>query len=359
MLTRERFESFQQEAQPIISSLLRKEALELARQIEPQTRGLEVTDAQLFQEAQKLIAQLKWTACPIIRNEEEFLRLVKEKLLEGLELGKDLQFDLFTDLVAERFALQFGAGLQESLSGLLNALRENIQPIGTTPIMVKGEVRPVRPLIRHWLIDFLRNAQTEMPTEVDEASYLFNNPNAKILSETNKKILGRVLAFYDTFRWIARELAEVERRRMIVTPFLEPAPSPVEAPGTPRQIFGRITETAPPRRFPANQPLSPSARPRPVSSTPPAPPFLPSSPSTPTPFHPQPAPPTSAPAPPKPNIPAQPIVPIQQKPSSAPPPPAKPTPPPQLPIQAQQNQPKPAPKIDGNIVDLKEYKDRY
>lgn len=240
-LNREQFKIIQQEAESIIKFSRRKEAIILARQMETQITDLATNNPELLHYAKKLLAKLKWVACPLIKDDQEFFKLFREGLLEGLELTD------FNDLVSERLALQFEINLEETVRGLLLAVRENNQNIGINPIMVKNESRLVRPLVRHWLIDFLRNLASESPTKVDEANYLFNNTNAKALPETDRQTLGNVLSFYDTFRLIDRELARRERETLVipqtegteqsataievnqpsVSPFISPAAPPI------------------------------------------------------------------------------------------------------------------------------------
>lgn len=309
-LTQEQLNSIREEvAQALNNFTERKVALELWRRLEAQIASAEIDDQTFLPEIQKYIIQLKWISCPLIKDDREFFELVKNNLLEGLEL------DRLAEIVVDRLSFQFGFNLEETLRGLLLAVRENTQPIGSNSIMVKNEIRPVRPVIRNWLIDFLRNTLSSNPTEVEEADYLFGNPNAKTLSESDRKTLGKVLAFYDLFRSMARELAREAREQMLAPPPEEIEPRPV-----------------PPPRFyaPETRPTAPTAAPT-----------LPAAPM-PQPTTPQPA----RPMPPSPQI----ITPradtyrepiVEEDLSGPQKPPAKPT-----------------PRIEGNIIDLKDFGDQ-
>lgn len=318
-LTPEQFNTIQQTAEPLIQSQYRGEALALARQLEMQIDG---SDPELLQKAKKLIIKLKWAACPIIKNDTEFFELVKNGLLEGMEETENESIDVINQ-AAERLALQFGVGLEETVRGLIMAVRENTQQIGANPIMVKNESRPVRPVIRNWLIDFLRNTSSPNPTEIEETEYLFNNSNAKALSETEQRTLGKVLAFYDILRSIAKELAQETREQMLVSPTetKEPAPSPV-AP-TPRFIAPEA----------GSSPVPPS--PRPSTPSMPATVIQPEKTSE------------TPPIPPQPEIPPRPASktdayrePIAEEDLSGP----------------QKPPARPVPRIEGNIIDLKDFR---
>ncbi len=330
-LTPEQFNAIQQTAEPIIQSLKRGEALALARQLETQIAGLEISDPELFQKAQKIVIKLKWAACPIIKDDMEFFGLVRNGLLEGLEETPDETIDII-DQTTERLALQFGVGLEETLRGLIMAIRENTQQIGANPIMVKNESRPVRPVIRNWLIDFLRNVSSPNPTEIEETEYLFNNPNAKTLSEADQKMLGKVLAFYDILRSMAKELAQETREQILSA--LPEAKEPVPPPATPRQ------GGAAPPRFSVPE-ISPSPGP---TQFPPAP-VAPTAPAT-----------AMQPPGTPPSVPRQPEMPPRQ--GGA----AIGTDTYREPIAEEDlSGPsrtagiKPAPRIEGNIIDLKDF----
>lgn len=231
-LTAEQLKTIQEKAKPIFEHLERKRALEWARQLEPAVADLESIDRELFVQYQKLIAQLKWVACPLIKSDREFLELVEKYFLEGLALDVNL-----IDLVTTKLELQFGTNLKKTITEIFSALRANEQNLGNQPIKIKGESTMVKPLIKNWLVDFIRNIKIKNPSQVEEADYLFNNQNAKSLSESDREALGKILTFYDTFKLYAdgltlREKAIPSRPRPSVTP--GPPPSrPGPSPGQP------------------------------------------------------------------------------------------------------------------------------
>jgi hypothetical protein len=202
-LTRQQFNEIKKQAEPLIYSWLKKDCRQFAVFLEQQLPGIETTDPELFSQTINLLAKLKWVACDLI-NDEEFYKLFRENLLEGLELEDN---DL-ARLVDNKIAMTFGAGTLGLTNNAIHAFRENTQPIGNQPIMVKNETRPVRPVIRNWLIDFLRETPNENPADVDISNYLFNNQNCKKLSPANRDLLGRILNFYNGLRAVAQKYAE-------------------------------------------------------------------------------------------------------------------------------------------------------
>ena len=279
-----------------------KTAWELAQTLGEQIVSGEISDPAFLSEIQKSIIKLKWIACPLMRDDRDFFELVKNNLLEGLEL------DRLAEIVTTRLSFQFGFNLEETLRGLILAIRENAQQIGSNPLLVKNETRPVRSVVRNWLIDFLRNTTSANPAEVEEANYLFSYPNAKALGEADRQTLGKVLAFYNTFRSMARELAQTARAQMLAE---LPPERTTPPPDAPPQFYGG----------PETRPTAP-----PVASA-----------STLT--APQPAPPPPPVIAPRADTYREPIA--EEDLSGPQKPPAR-----------------PVPKIEGNIVDLKDFGDQ-
>lgn len=245
-LTQEQLKIIQEKAKPIFEHLQRKKALEWARQLERPVADLEMTDRALFAQYQKLIAQLKWVACPLIKDDQEFLELIEKHFLEVLALDVNL-----IDLVTTKLELQFGVDLEETINEILLALRKNKQSLGNQPMSIKGESTTVKPWVKNWLLDFIRSVKVKNPSQVEEADYLFNNQNAKKLSESDRETLGKLLTFYNTFKLYADGLTLREK----ATPS---RPSPPVTPVTPSPFPSR----------PAPLPAQPS----PVRPLPPSPP---------------------------------------------------------------------------------------
>lgn len=217
-LTQEQLKIIQEKAKPIFEHLQRKKALEWARQLERPVADLEMTDQSLFAQYQQLITQLKWVACPLIKDDQEFLELIEKYFLEGLVLDVNL-----IDLVTTKLELQFGVDLKETIDEILSALRKNKQRLGSQPISIKGESAPVRPWVRNWLNDFIGSVKVKNPSQVEKADYLFNNQNAKNLSESDRETLGNLLTFYNTFKLytdglIVREKGAPARPSPLATP---------------------------------------------------------------------------------------------------------------------------------------------
>jgi DNA-binding transcriptional regulator of glucitol operon len=198
----------------IFNELQRKDALLLAQEMEKESYGLKTTNPSLYHDWINYVAQLRWVAFPLMQKNEDMANLVQNYFLEGLA-NDDL--DLIKT-VTQRGEFLFGIGSREFLAQILSALRANSQEIGREPIMIKGETALLRPAIKNWLVDYLRAVPEKNPSEMDETNYLFKNPNTKKLDDADKKTLGKVLEFYDTFKYIVDQLAMAEMQKMVPAP---------------------------------------------------------------------------------------------------------------------------------------------
>lgn len=201
-ITPQQFEDIKQEAeQLILCHVERKNALLMAQKLEEEADEIKNSEPEIYDELQKIIAKLKWIASPIIRDSQKFYDLVKNHLLEGLEIPELLE------IVLTRLGFQMGYELQESLNIVLSAMRQNFQTIGNQAIMVAAEQKPAKPTIQNWLTDFIRSSSSQTLTEVDETNYLFNNQNARALSNEDKKILRNLFSLYSSLRFVSQEVA--------------------------------------------------------------------------------------------------------------------------------------------------------
>ena len=258
----EQFKSLEKEAVETIETLPeRRFCLDLARQLESEVDQRQITDLDFLTKYRNVLGKLKWIAAPIL-DDAEFFSLFREYLLEGLDIYN------FDDILASKFNLQLGFDVPSTANNILLAIRENMQPIGATPIIVKNETRPAKPVIHNWLIDYLRNSVTENSSELDVSSYLFDNPNAKQLSDDDRTRLGKVISLYNNFRLLSIEAAKEEQAYRAALPQIlaeekqkafqtkrEPLPSPQQPPRLQAQ-------PAPPPQFTRPAP-TPQSQPRP------------------------------------------------------------------------------------------------
>lgn len=71
------------------------------------------------------------------------------------------------------------------------------QLIGTQPIRIANLGEPVRPSIKNWLKDYIRQKETNNHSIAKHSNYLYYNPNAKMLNKKEKEKLNQLLKSYD------------------------------------------------------------------------------------------------------------------------------------------------------------------
>ena len=282
---------------------------------------LSVNQPQLYQYCQDILIKLRFVALTTLPDQQAF-DLIKEHFLDALKTGIDIYRILEIDLCSRPV---FARG--EFKKGTRQALKENRQKIGSQSLTIEGKPTPQPPTLKNWLLDYDSETGNEKHSGLERGQYLAQNPNVRKLEQIEKDLLRKVLKFYDdikptpvsqTEKWI-----KTARDKGLIPPLEESeseALSSTLPPGTP-------PETLLPR-LKAVPPLTP----RPLADQP-----TPSSPTRITPSEPVPPPQPASPSlhePAKPKEPARRD--IYQEPVEGPP-----------------NPRRFEPRIEGNVVDLK------
>jgi len=198
------------------------------------------------------------------------------------------------------------------------------QLLTANPIKIADFEQPVRPTIKNWLSDYIKHKGTGYHDELERSDYLYKSLNAINLPNEERAKLAKILRAYDE----DSEVPVSGENKLILIEEL----AKKEAPSLPKAV------TSPPA--PAPSPVQPPSMPLPPATPPPQPP------------------PAARPTMPPPTPPPTPV---------APPPPLLRTDPdtyresvseedlegPLKPLA------KPAPRLEGNIVDLKNIENRY
>lgn len=183
------------------------------------------------------------------------------------------------------------------------------QLLTNNPIRLTDFEQPVRPSIKNWLADYIKQKGAGHHESLERSDYLFNSGNSEDLPETERNRLNLILRAYD---------------------------DDIAVPVIPENGLIAINETSEEKNFLAAEPLAPPARP-----APPTPPNIHAAPPV--------FPPNGRPAPsvPLPNIAPKPDT-YRETPNKddltgpLPPPP----------------QGNLAPRLNGNIIDLKNFGDK-
>lgn len=175
------FEQIKELADSFIFFAQTKEAYFLQQKLATLLETSDVADSQpeLYKKYQDLIAQLRWVALVMLRN-EEVLKVLKESYLAVLE-NEDIN-------VLDRIeAKMFSLGLMprnELRREMHGALKENRERIGSRTF---GE----------WLLDYSKTFDFRDRDEFSPVGYVRQSPEAQILSEPEKNKLRKALRLFD------------------------------------------------------------------------------------------------------------------------------------------------------------------
>lgn len=196
-LRQETFNAVKAEALDLIDHLMTPEARKLAEQIEDKLRvfpNLRLQSPEIYRQYAKLIVWLKITAIPSL-DDDTVLRAVKFCFMDSFDAGLDLN-DRMTgkmysipDLIWPDFALK-----------LIGALKENTQKLGGQMITVSGETSAAPPTISNWLSDYDRTMGPEKHSPAQQQDYLFSNQNATRLNQQERAKLTNLIKFYNALK---------------------------------------------------------------------------------------------------------------------------------------------------------------
>ena len=154
------------------------------------------------------------------------------------------------------------------------------QLLTANPIKIADFEQPVRPTIKNWLSDYIKHKGTGYHDELERSDYLYKSSNAINLPGEERAKLSKILRAYDEDSEVPvssenkliliEELAKKEAPPLpkAVTPPSAPTPSPVQPPSTPLP-----PAAPPPQPPPAARPFMspPIPSPTPAASPPPLP----------------------------------------------------------------------------------------
>lgn len=341
------YEEIKEAAFELVDHLMAPEARQIANELERKIGpALQSEAPDLYRKYRQIVICLKFVGL-ITLDKETFLKLIQFNLLEALYN----RIDINERMTGRMYILPAGAWLDETEQAL-KVLKQNNQWLGSQKIVLQGDSETSVPSIKNWLTDYDRTFGPEKHSALERQQYLAQNPNVRLLSPLEKNALQMLLRFYDNLKPIPIQTlneyfaaAGISDADFIAAGQGETSPDrskttagySEEKPTVSRSVFEAAPtslSSAPPA---ATSPFQPKESP-PYQSTPTAPP--PSAPPAPAA-----GPPPSNYQPPRYQPPARPDTyrePVAAEDLAGP---AKP--PAKLPQ-------KPGPRIEGNIVDLKD-----
>ncbi len=295
------------ETEDLIDHLLAPEAWRMTLQLEQKLKELasqEVSQPQTFNQYGQILIKLKFVALFIWDN-DTFFDLIRNQIVDILGSEIDIN-ERMTGKVYIAPDLAWPGIAQQTIG----ALRQNSQPIGGQQLIIKGEPGPRPPLVKYWISDYERIFGIQKHSLIEQAQYFAQSQNYQNLNGPDKIKIGQLLKFLDNLKPLPlpRELATEEDKELL------PLIAQPRQKGGEEFYFEREEKEIPELQYPQPSPPTPEQK------------ITPSAPQ-------------ASPATPPPSLPTQKDTfrePITPKDLTGP--------------QAPQ---RPAPRLNGNIIDLK------
>src|SRR4030042_5605202 len=159
----EALEAAKQEVFDLIEHLMVYEGRILADEIEQKLSapGLQTrAPKEIYQQYQQLAIYLKLMATVSLDN-NTVLDLIQNHYLDSLEAGIDMN----ERMNAKMYSLPTLAWT-EYATQLIHALKQNTQPLGNQPIVIKGANEQTQPTVKNWLADYDQTYAPDKQTSI-------------------------------------------------------------------------------------------------------------------------------------------------------------------------------------------------
>lgn len=197
------------EADDFIDHLLAPEAYQMAQEMENKLKelaALEISQPQIFAQYRQVLIRLKFVSLSLW-DENTFLDLIKNNLADIL--GSDI--DINERMTGKIYTIP-NLAWPPVAKQVIELLRQNIQPIGSRLLAISDEQVTHPPLIKYWLMDYDRLLGLERHENIERAKYFTDSRNFQSLSEPDKIKIQQLLEFYDGLRPLPIPQEEIPQR---------------------------------------------------------------------------------------------------------------------------------------------------
>ncbi len=195
LLTTENFDRVKRFAFDCIDHLMVPESRRFADMLEKKIGpSFQNTNPELYAQYQQIIITLKFVAITTL-DQRTFYNLIRFHLLDALRNGIDIN-----ERMTGRMYLLPETVFEEEKLEVIQQLKENNQRLGSQQIILRDDKEPVAPLVKYWIADYDRWYGPEKHSGLQRQQYLMQNQNVRSLSREDKTILAEILEFYDNLK---------------------------------------------------------------------------------------------------------------------------------------------------------------
>jgi len=163
-------------------------------------------DQELLGKYKKLLVLLQFISLPL-QTDEVISKLFKENLLIAIYHGIDVKGKI------ELYIMFFSTNdFAERLSRIiLKSLSENSERIGGKSLEIKGELKPLDPLVKNWLKDYINfSVNYRIRDDLSLSIYINQSKNIKQLSKKEVEVIIAIIKIYNFLHFPSAEKSEVK-----------------------------------------------------------------------------------------------------------------------------------------------------
>ncbi|MBU3964975.1 hypothetical protein KJ575_00905 [Patescibacteria group bacterium] len=138
------------------------------------------------------LVRLQLQSLPLF-SEEEIAEFFRKNFLK---MVNDPDINLYDRFKAKQIAMPYEFA-EDFLLQIIEAIHRNEETIGKERIFISGNPEPQVPTVANWLLDYDRNFGTEPQKDLTWLEYVNSGANASRLNAKDKKVLRKLLKFYE------------------------------------------------------------------------------------------------------------------------------------------------------------------
>lgn len=141
------------------------------------------------------IVKLNFLQLNLLSN-AKIIELFKKYFLLALKSGINIE----EKIRAKAMGLIALYEIDPFIDDIKNALKENVETLGTERITIGSSEKLVKPYIKNWLLDYDNAVGAKSQGEIEISGYIFKSKNTRKLSPEEKQLLKQILVLYEKLK---------------------------------------------------------------------------------------------------------------------------------------------------------------